>query len=185
MDSTDKRILAVFAHPDDETTTSGGTLARYATEGAKVFVATATRGEQGGLGTGGYEILRDDLPAVRQAEMRSVLQELGTEPPIFLGYRDQEVSSADFEESVAEVETVMERVESDVVITWGPTGISGHDDHIAVHRATVRGVPQVSTLSGGGTRCVFRGDHRWGREDDRFRGVSPGVPGAYPRRGRC
>lgn len=38
---------------------------------------------------------------------------------------------------MAEVETVMERVEPDVVITWGPTGISGHDDHIAVHRATV------------------------------------------------
>lgn len=91
MESTDKRILAVFAHPDDETTTSGGTLARYAAEGAKVFAATATRGEQGGLGTGGYEILQDDLPAVRQAEMRSVLQELGTEPSIFLGYRDQEV----------------------------------------------------------------------------------------------
>ena len=112
-------------------------MARYAAEGAKVFVATATRGEQGGLGTGEQEILRDDLPAVREAEMRSVLQALGTEPPIFLGYRDQEVSSADFEKLVTEVETVMERVKPDAVITWGPTGISGHDDHIAVHRATV------------------------------------------------
>ena len=137
MDSTNRRILAVFAHPDDETTTSGGTLARYAAEGAKVFVATATRGEQGGLGTGEYEIRREDLPAVREAEMRTVLQALRAEPPIFLGYRDGEVSSADFEESVTKIRTVMDRVRPDVVITWGPTGISGHDDHKAVHRATV------------------------------------------------
>lgn len=137
MDSRDKRILAVFAHPDDETTTSGGTMARYAAEGAKVFVATVTRGEQGSLGSGEYEVVREDLPAVREAEMQSVLRALGTEPPIFLDYRDQEVSSADFEKLVTEVETVLELVKPDVVITWGPTGISSHDDHIAVHRATV------------------------------------------------
>ena len=137
MSQTRRCILGVFAHPDDETTGCGGTFARYVSEGVEVHVATATRGEQGTLGTGGLRIEREDLPAVREAELRSVLELFGTEPPIFLGYRDQELMNANFPELVESVASVMRRVAPDVVITWGPTGVSRHDDHIAMHRATV------------------------------------------------
>src|SRR5262249_13884823 len=66
-------ILAVFAHPDDETSTAAGTFIKYAREGVEIHVVTATRGECGELGTGDLKIERRDLPAVREAELRAVL----------------------------------------------------------------------------------------------------------------
>ena len=64
-------ILGLYAHPDDETSSAGGIFTRYAREGVHIYVATATRGEQGSLGTGGDVIRREDLGAVREAELRS------------------------------------------------------------------------------------------------------------------
>ena len=134
----DKRvILGVFAHPDDETSGCGGTFTRYAREGVEVFNVTATRGELGTLGTGGLRIDREELPHVRERELRGALDRYGANPPILLGYRDQEVKDADREELAGKVYAVMTEVRPDVVITFGPLGISRHDDHIALHRAAV------------------------------------------------
>ena len=130
-------ILGVFAHPDDETSGCGGTFTRYAREGVDVFNVTATRGELGTLGTGGLSIAREELPHVRERELRAVLERYGANPPIILGYRDQEVKDADPEELTGKVFAAMVEVAPDVVITFGPLGISRHDDHIALHRAAV------------------------------------------------
>ncbi len=135
--SQGRTILAVFAHPDDETTTAGGTLARYAAGGADVHVITATRGELGTLGADGNSFTRQELPDVREAELRSALELLGTNPPVLLGYRDQEVAKASHEEVAAKILEVMDRLGPEVVITWGPTGISGHTDHISIHQAAI------------------------------------------------
>ncbi|MCI0437550.1 MAG: PIG-L family deacetylase [Chloroflexi bacterium] len=135
MTQANRRILAVFAHPDDETTSCGGAFARYASEGAEVFVATATRGEMGALGTGGLVISREELPNVREAELRAALKLLGVNPPILLGYIDGQLKDADSQQLVGKILSVMRQTRPDVVITWGPTGISSHDDHIAIHKA--------------------------------------------------
>jgi len=137
MPQTRRCILGVFAHPDDETSCAGGTLSRYARAGVEVYVATATRGEQGMLGTNGQVVTRADLPRVREAELRTVLQLYGARPPIFLGYRDQEMAYANADELTAKIAAVMAAIKPDVVITFGPLGLSGHPDHVAVHRATV------------------------------------------------
>src|SRR5437867_6747741 len=137
MTPTRRCILGVFAHPDDETSCAGGTLSRYARAGVEVYVATATRGEQGILGTNGQVVTRADLPRVREAELRTVLQMYGARPPIFLGYRDQEMAYANADELTAKIAAVMAAIKPDVVITFGPLGLSGHPDHVAVHRATV------------------------------------------------
>ncbi len=138
MDPRTRRcILAVFAHPDDETSSCGGTFTKYASQGVEIHVVTATRGELGELGTGGLVIDRENLPAVREAELRAVLELYGAHPPTILGYRDQELISVDFETLVQDVLRAMTRVLPDVVLTFGPTGVSNHDDHKAIHRATV------------------------------------------------
>src|SRR5262245_21664050 len=137
MTPTRRCILGVFAHPDDETSCAGGTLSRYAHAGVDVYVAMATRGEQGMLGTNGQEVTRVDLPRVRAMELCTVLQMYGTKPPIFLGYRDQEVSHANADERIGKRAAVMAGITPDVVITFGPMGLSGHPDHVAVHHATV------------------------------------------------
>ena len=129
-------ILAVFAHPDDETSAAAGTFIHYAREGVDIHVVTATRGECGDLGTGDLTIARRDLPAVREAELRAVLALYGAHPPILLDYRDQELITADFETLTQDVLRVMVSVQPEVVITFGPSGISGHEDHQTVHRVT-------------------------------------------------
>src|SRR5262245_61218817 len=128
-------LLAVFAHPDDETSAAAGTLMHYARAGVDVYVVTATRGERGDLGTGDLTIARPDLPAVREAELRAVLALYGAHPPIVLDYRDQELSTADFATLTHDVWRVMVAVQPEVVLTFGPSGISHHDDHITIHRA--------------------------------------------------
>jgi LmbE family N-acetylglucosaminyl deacetylase len=77
------------------------------------------------------------LPRVREAELRSVLQMYGAKPPILLGYRDREVSQANADELMAKIAAVMAALTPDVAITFGPLGLSGHPDHVAVHHATV------------------------------------------------
>ncbi len=131
-------ILAVFAHPDDETSSSAGTLTKYAQEGVEIHVVTATRGELGELGTGGLSIERGDLPTVREAELRAALELYGAHPPVLLGYRDQGLMTADFETLTQDVLRVMTAVQPDVVITFGPSGISNHDDHKTIHRAATK-----------------------------------------------
>lgn len=131
-------ILGIFAHPDDETTTTGGTFAMYASQGARVQVITATRGELGTLGQDGKSFTREELPAVREAELRSVMRLIGAREPIVLDYRDQELDRANVEEVSDRMLAVMREAKPGVVITWGPNGISGHVDHIAVHEAAVR-----------------------------------------------
>ena len=132
---TRRCLLAVFAHPDDETSAAAGTLMHYAREGVDIHVVTATRGERGDLGTGDLAIARRDLPAVREAELRAVLALYGAHPPILLDYRDHELSTADFATLTQDVLRVMVSVRPEVVITFGPSGISGHEDHTTLHRA--------------------------------------------------
>jgi len=129
-------ILAVFAHPDDETSAAAGTFIKYARQGVDVHIVTATRGELGTLGTGGLQIERCDLPVVRETELRAVLDLYGAHPPILLDYCDQELITADFETLTQDIFKVMTSVRPDVVITFGPSGISSHDDHKTIHRAT-------------------------------------------------
>lgn len=127
-------LLVIFAHPDDETTLSGSTMAMYAASGAAVQILSATRGEQGGLGTGGRKIRREDLAAVREEELRQVSRHYRLErSPLFLGYNDQELAVVNHEEGVRKILNVMFHVKPTAVITHGPKGLGGHPDHIALH----------------------------------------------------
>jgi len=130
-------ILGVFAHPDDETSGCGGTFTKYAQQGVDIHVITATRGGLGTLGTGDMRLTREELPSVRESELRAVLRSYGANPPILFDYRDQEVKDADQDQVIEQVLSVMLDVRPDVVITFGPMGISQHDDHVAMHRAAV------------------------------------------------
>ena len=148
-------MLGVFAHPDDETTSAGGAIAHYARQGVDVHVLTASRGEEGTLGTGGASIEREDLPAVRETELRSVMKLLGANPPELLDYLDGQVEKTPLEELAARILAVMRRVGADVVITHGPTGISGHADHIAVHKAAVEAFHRYAKSSKRNTRLFY------------------------------
>ncbi len=130
-----RSLLAVFAHPDDESFGPGGTLAKYAAEGVDVFLITATRGEvgmSGGLPISGPE----ELGQVRERELRCSCQVLGIRRLCFLGYIDGRLDSYDPLEVEGKIVRLMREIRPQVVITFGPDGISGHPDHVAISHLT-------------------------------------------------
>jgi LmbE family N-acetylglucosaminyl deacetylase len=127
----DLRLLAIFAHPDDETFRPGGTLALLARQGVRVQVLTATRGGAGSCGDPPL-CTPEELPAVREQELRCACTALGLEPPLLLDYQDGYLAEADPETIIAAILAVVEEVKPQVMLTFGPDGLSGHLDHIVI-----------------------------------------------------
>lgn len=126
-------LLAVFAHPDDEAFGTGGTLAKYAAEGVDVHLVTATRGEAGQIALPSLATPAN-LPAVREAELRCACQCYGIRPPIFLDYVDGQLAIVHQGQAVGKLVRIIRELRPQVMITFGPDGIYGHYDHLAVHR---------------------------------------------------
>ncbi len=127
-------IMAVFAHPDDETTVAP-ILSKYAAEGATVHLVIATDGRYGVTDHAGIPA-GDSLIDVRKDELICSCQKLGIEPPLQLTGRDMmgmEIGmDAFFGELIGiedQLEAVIDSIRPDVVITFGPEGDSGHPDH--------------------------------------------------------
>ena len=126
-------LLAIFAHSDDEAFGTGGTLAKYAAEGCQVHLVTATRGEAGGISEPGLATSAS-LPDVREQELRCACKAYGIQPPRFLDYVDGQLPIVHQGQAVGKLVRIMRELRPDVVITFGPDGIYGHYDHVAVHR---------------------------------------------------
>jgi len=124
-------LLAVFAHPDDETFRPGGTLALLARRGVKVHLLTLTHGEAGSCGEPAL-CTPDELPIVRERELRCACAALGIQPPTLLDYPDGHLAEADPERVVAEILAVVRQVNPQALLSFGPDGLSGHPDHILV-----------------------------------------------------
>ena len=137
------RLLAVFAHPDDETLGLGGVLARYAAEGVETHLVTATRGEGGrfrGLKEGPGHPGREKLAAIREAELNAAASVLGIRSVTMLGYPDGRLDQADPREATSRIADVIRRLRPQVVVTFSPDGGYGHPDHIAICQLATAGV---------------------------------------------
>ena len=135
-----RTLMAVLAHPDDESFGFGGTLARYAAEGVTTAVVTATRGDRGRFGRARPG---DDghpgtaaLGAIRESELRAAAATLGVHDVSVLGYGDQQVDQTEPRHVVTEIAGHIRRVRPNVVMTFGPDGAYGHPDHVAVSQFT-------------------------------------------------
>jgi LmbE family N-acetylglucosaminyl deacetylase len=122
-------LLGVWAHPDDEAYLSAGLMARVVAAGGRVVCVTATLGE-GGAGPLGAP--RDRLAAVRQAELQASLALLGVSDLRLLGYADGHCAEVPPREPADHLATLMDTLRPDAVVTFGPDGITGHPDHVAV-----------------------------------------------------
>lgn len=149
------RLLAVLAHPDDESLGLGGVLARYAAEGVETYLVTATRGEGGrfhehreGPGHPG----RARLGEIREAELRAAADVLGIREVAILGYPDGHLDEADSREILETLVHHLRRVRPHVVLTFSPDGSYGHPDHIAICQvATAAVVASADPGFGSGT----------------------------------
>lgn len=146
--ATPKRLLAVLAHPDDETFGIGGTLAYYAKRGVQTYLICATRGEAGGMDEDCLEGF-DSVAARRESELRCAVGILGIQELYFLDYRDsgmpgspdnqhpQALINARQGEVAEKIAHLIRQIQPQVIITFDPIGGYKHPDHIAIHRATV------------------------------------------------
>lgn len=148
-------LLAVFAHPDDETFRPGGTLALLARHGVGVHVLTATRGQAGSCGDPPL-CSQEELPAVRESELRCACATLGLEPPRILEYQDGRLSEVISEEITANILTAVTETHPQVLLTFGPDGLSGHADHIAIGQCAAEAYAQSNEIAALYTLAVPR-----------------------------
>ena len=153
------RLLFVHAHPDDESLTTGATIAHYAARGARVQVVTCTLGEEGEVIGDQWAHLAvdnaDQLGGFRIGELTAALRALGIDEPIFLGgagrWRDsgmkgtpqrrhQRFIDAASEDSVGALVAIIRALRPHVVVTYDPQGGYGHPDHIHTHDVTMAAV---------------------------------------------
>ena len=137
-------LLAIYAHPDDETFGVGGTMAHYAQRGVPVTMVCATRGEVGEIapGTGATP---ETLGQFREQELRDAMAILGVHDVRFLDYRDSGMlgtpenndprayMNADADAVVEHLVGVIRERRPQAIATWDATGGYGHPDHVASH----------------------------------------------------
>ncbi len=152
-DSTGLRMLAVHAHPDDESSKGAAMMAAYAAAGAEVMVATATGGEQGSLlnpAAGEIYACHRDLPGVRRMEMAEAAEALAIEHT-WLGFADSGLPEGDptpplpfgsfatlpLEQASAPLVRLVRKFRPHVILSYDEVGGYPHPDHIMSHKITV------------------------------------------------
>jgi LmbE family N-acetylglucosaminyl deacetylase len=131
-----RRLLGVFAHPDDEVFCAGGTMAQAAGAGAEVMIVSATRGE-GGQIRDPAAATRRTLGAVREGELRAAAAELGVQRVQVLPYTDGALQHHRSSLGAA-IASIMRQFAPDTVVSFGADGGYGHPDHIAVSGLTTQ-----------------------------------------------
>jgi LmbE family N-acetylglucosaminyl deacetylase len=141
-----KRLLGVFAHPDDEGVI-GGALLHYSTSGVETGLVCATRGEVGEIADPALAT-PENLGQVREGEMRAAAEVLGIHSLWFLDYRDsgmagtpenadpRSVAQASAADVVSKLVAIIREFRPQVMVTFDETGGYGHPDHIAIYKHT-------------------------------------------------
>jgi LmbE family N-acetylglucosaminyl deacetylase len=152
-------LMAVHAHPDDESSSTGGVLARYSAEGMRTVVVTCTNGE---LGDGPGHVKPDeeghdehDVANRRLTELKLACEHLGVSHLELLGYhdsgmpewrhkhRDEVFCNVPVDESAGRLVELFERYQPNVVVTYDDNGGYKHPDHLQAHRITVAAVERT------------------------------------------
>jgi LmbE family N-acetylglucosaminyl deacetylase len=145
--ATSRTLLAVHAHPDDETITTGGTLARYSAEGVRTVVVTCTRGDLGSVFD--PTLVGQDVGALRDGELDSAAALLGVSQVVRFGYADSGMpgapenerqgafAAADLREAADRLVETLDRERPQVMLAYDATGGYGHPDHIKAHEVSV------------------------------------------------
>ena len=130
------KLMAVLAHPDDESFGIGGTLAKYADEGIETYLVVATRGERGRFGDRKEPPDLEIVGKAREAELLAAAKVLGIREVSFLDYVDADLDKANPAEAIEKIVLHLRRIKPQIVISLDPTGGYGHPDHIAISQFT-------------------------------------------------
>jgi LmbE family N-acetylglucosaminyl deacetylase len=153
-----RTLAAVVAHPDDDTFGIAGTVALHAEDpGFRFVLIHATSGEAGPIADPSLAT-RETLGRVREEEDRRSWEVLGRVPDRheWLRYPDHGVADVPFDELVGRIRAILAEELPDVVVTFGPDGVTAHPDHIAVGEATAEAFDRLRAAGGTGFRRLIR-----------------------------
>jgi LmbE family N-acetylglucosaminyl deacetylase len=125
-------ILGIWAHPDDEAFSSAGLMMRAVAQGQRVVVVTATKGDAG-ESADESRWPKKSLAEVRTKELEQSLACIGVAEHHWLGYQDGALSEVSVQEAVAAIQQAIGSFVPDTIVTFEEQGITGHEDHQAVH----------------------------------------------------
>ena len=148
------KLMAILAHPDDESMGTGGILAKYSAEGVETHLVTATRGERGWFGAEEDYPGLEALGKTREGELIDATRALGLKDVTLLDYVDGELDRADTAEVIRKIVIRIRQVRPQVVVTFDPNGVYGHPDHIAISQFTTAAVVAAADPS-------FDGAQEW------------------------
>ena len=186
-----RTLLAVHAHPDDETITMGGTLARYSAEGVRTVVITCTRGDLGEVRDSA--LIGQDVASVRERELQAAGRVLGVSRIVHLGYSDSGWPAgapenyrpgaffvADLCQVVQKLVEIIEQERPQVLVTYDESGGYGHPDHVKAHQVTAAALEATGTARPA-KFYVIRFPLTWSREFVRaLRAAGIDAPGSAP-----
>lgn len=135
-------VLAVCAHPDDESFGLGAILNSFATGGGTVSVLSLTRGEASTLGRGQDA----NLGELRRSELHSAAEELGVGRVELRDYGDGSLGAVGLDQLAPEVATMADQVGADLLLVFDEGGVTGHPDHCRATEAALA-VPDVPVLA--------------------------------------
>jgi LmbE family N-acetylglucosaminyl deacetylase len=153
-------LLLVHAHPDDEASTTGGILAKYAAEGIRTVLVTCTNGELGDhpeAKPGDEAHSTEEVVELRLRELRASCEVLGVDHLELLGFHDSGMMgweandapgsfwSMPVDEAAKPLVAILEKYQPQVVVTYDDFGFYGHPDHIQAHRITVAALDAVGS----------------------------------------
>ncbi len=174
-------ILGVWAHPDDETYLMAGLAARAVEAGSRVVVVTATRGEGGSMDDEKWP--PETMGEVREREMIRSLEILGVKEHHWLDCLDVDMDTSLDEGGYEKVRALVEEVQPDTILTFGPDGMTGHRGHMSVCEWSTRAHGEVGKPS---SRLFYAtATPEWAAEwvpvYNRFNVFRPGTPPITPR----
>lgn len=196
-------LLAVHAHPDDESICTAGTFARYAAAGVRTALVCCTRGEEGEIRDPTLDVAEAQprLGAIREAELRAAAAVLGIAEVHLLGYRDSGMSGtassadprsfikADPDEAAERLAVIVRALRPQVVVTYDERGGYGHRDHCMAHRVTRLAIERAAHEGAGGTgwtvsklyyTVLARSVVTWINEQMQARGLAAPFGGPHP-----
>jgi len=180
-------VLAIFAHPDDESLACGGTLARLADAGVRIVVMCASRGEAGSISDPAL-VADGDLGRARERELREAAAILGVAEVIVMNHPDGNLRWDHVAELHEEIVETIRRCRPDAIITFAEDGLYWHLDHVGVHERTYTAVKSFGaeapplyyvTIPNGIMRKVAEAAHAKGGAptDSSFWGIDPAIFG--------
>lgn len=146
-----KKIVGIFAHPDDEALGPSGTLATLAKEN-EVYLICVTSGEASGK----TKAEKLKIGETRRAELKESARILGVKEVYFLGYEDGELKNNSYHQLASDIVTKLEELQPDTLMTFEWRGISGHIDHITVSLVTTYVFKKLSFVTKLLYYCVCR-----------------------------